>query len=52
MSKKAPKSKLREKENVVYTVMVGTAGFFGSESGTLFLTNQRVFCEKYIVRIS
>ena len=48
MSKKIPKSKLREKENVLYTVMVGTAGFIGSESGTLFLTNQRVFCEKYI----
>ena len=44
-----PNNKLRKNERVLYTVGVATTGyFFTSESGQLFLTNQRLFSEKLI----
>jgi len=46
---KEPKSKLRENEKVLYSVTGQTAGFiFGSERGRFFVTNQRLFCEKFM----
>ena len=50
---KEPKSKLRENEKVLYSVLGANALFFGGllgggESGRFFLTNQRLFQEKYL----
>jgi len=50
---KQPQSKLRDSEKVLYTVMGSNALFFGGlfgggESGRFFLTNQRLFQEKYL----
>ena len=50
---KEPKSKLRENEKVLYSVMGGNALYFGGllgggESGRFFLTNQRLFQEKLL----
>ena len=43
-----PNNKLRKNERVLYTVGVATTGYIVSESGQLFLTNQRLFSEKLI----
>ena len=50
---KEPKSKLRENEKVLYSVIGANALFFGGllgggESGRFFLTNQRLFQEKLL----
>ena len=50
---KEPKSKLRENEKVLYSVIGGNARYYGGilgggESGRFFLTNQRLFQEKLL----